>query len=436
MKLAYVDLCGFRGYRDQVRIDFPGGFTIIDGRNGVGKSTIFDAVEFALTGTIAKYGDATADRETIADYIWWTGEGKSPSDRYVEVGFCDSQGIISVRRTQLSGPEPSALEAVLDRLCDCRTRPQSALTELCAASIIRDEHIAALSLDAKEADRYSRLREAIGATDAEQWISRGSSLVRLARARSEAAAKEVEAAARELATAIQRIDEIRARLVDEASVPSAVESLRSLTGLAAPPDELAEPARAAIAEKSRQLEELAQLQDSWRATAVARANITGIRSALAAAQIAKSDADASLQALTAEGEPEMSPDALSTQAGDLAALVAFGRKLGLRDGHCPLCDSGLTERGFQNGLAIAERHATELNEQAVKQVARLQARQAAERDAAAASETVRQHQRGKTCEAFISSVGSRAAGHKTSLRAGRAEVISVARKSAAANRRS
>jgi len=56
VKLAYVDLCGFRGYRKRLRIDFGESFTVIEGRNGTGKSTIFDAVEFALTGTIGKYG--------------------------------------------------------------------------------------------------------------------------------------------------------------------------------------------------------------------------------------------------------------------------------------------------------------------------------------------------------------------------------------------
>ena len=35
MKLAYVDLCGFRGYHKRLRIEFPDGFTVIDGRNGV-----------------------------------------------------------------------------------------------------------------------------------------------------------------------------------------------------------------------------------------------------------------------------------------------------------------------------------------------------------------------------------------------------------------
>lgn len=58
MRLSYVHLHGFRGYREPVRLEFADSFTIIDGRNGVGKSTMFDAVEFALTGTISKYLDA------------------------------------------------------------------------------------------------------------------------------------------------------------------------------------------------------------------------------------------------------------------------------------------------------------------------------------------------------------------------------------------
>ncbi|MEJ0075999.1 MAG: ATP-binding protein [Alphaproteobacteria bacterium] len=98
MKLAFIELCGFRGYRKQVRVDFGERFTIIDGRNGVGKSTIFDAVEFALTGTISKYDEAKADGETIADYIWWKGEGPPPDAFFVNVGFHDGEEIIDFRR--------------------------------------------------------------------------------------------------------------------------------------------------------------------------------------------------------------------------------------------------------------------------------------------------------------------------------------------------
>lgn len=282
------------------------------------------------------------------------------------------------------------LKDVLDHLCDARTRPESALSQLCAASIIRDEHIAALSLDAREADRYTRIRDAIGAADAEVWITRGNSIAKITGNRVEAAAKEVDAAARELAAAVRRRDEIRAGLVDEALVLGAAERLRSLTASAAPPDELAEPARAAVAKMARQIEELIGLQAGWEAAVAARAKIVEFRLGLAAAHVAKSKADAELTALTEAREPETISDVLARRARDLASLVALGRRLGLHDRHCPLCHSGLTHEDFRKGLATAEQYARQLNDQAIEQVAREQARQAAADAAAAAQEAVDQ----------------------------------------------
>lgn len=36
MRLDFIEVCGFRGFRDLVRISFGRGFTVITGRNGVG----------------------------------------------------------------------------------------------------------------------------------------------------------------------------------------------------------------------------------------------------------------------------------------------------------------------------------------------------------------------------------------------------------------
>ena len=58
------------------------------GRNGVGKSTICDAIEYALTGEIDKYRVEKAAQESLADYIWWRGDGAAPA-YYVAVGFAD-----------------------------------------------------------------------------------------------------------------------------------------------------------------------------------------------------------------------------------------------------------------------------------------------------------------------------------------------------------
>ena len=81
MRLDFIELSGFRGFREKVRIDFGAGFTVLSGRNGVGKSTVFDAVEFALTGSIDKYAVEKAAKESIADYLWWRvsiGVGSGP----------------------------------------------------------------------------------------------------------------------------------------------------------------------------------------------------------------------------------------------------------------------------------------------------------------------------------------------------------------------
>src|SRR3546814_14184574 len=54
MKLAYVDLCGYRGSRKRMRLDFADDFTILEGRNGCGQHKLFAAVVFAMNGTTNK----------------------------------------------------------------------------------------------------------------------------------------------------------------------------------------------------------------------------------------------------------------------------------------------------------------------------------------------------------------------------------------------
>jgi DNA repair exonuclease SbcCD ATPase subunit len=380
VKLAYVDLCGFRGYQRQLRIDFPDGFTVIDGRNGVGKSTIFDAIEFGLTGTITKYGDATADRETIADYIWWTGEGPPPKERYVEVGFHDGNDVLRVRRTQLSEADPSVMDAVMQRLCDAATMPKFPLKQLCAVSIIRDEHIASLSLDLKEADRYALLCDAIGATDADMWIERGAKLASLAKKRFKAAEEEVEDTAREVAAVGRRVDELRAGLMEETTVAASASRLQAFIGRTAPPDQLAVPARTVIAERLRQLENLDWLRNAWKSAFDAEAGLPDLRSAIAAAEKDKLSAEADLAALK-DGEPKASSADFAREARDLDALVTLGRNLGLHDGQCPLCASSITHSEFENGLTIAAAHARQLDEKAVEMAS-------LERDRAAAQEAL------------------------------------------------
>jgi len=383
VKLAFVELNGFRGYRKPVRIDFADRFTIIDGRNGVGKSTIFDAIEFALTGTLAKYDDAKASGETVADYLWWTGEGPAPTDRYVVIGFRDGDTEISIRRGQFDDPEATTLKALAERLCDPKLAPPAPLSQLCATAIIRDEHITSLSLDLKETDRYALLRNALGATDADAWIERGAQLVSLAKKRTLAAQQEVASANSDVAAAARRLDEVRARLVSDTVMSEVIERLRTFAKTVITPDQLAGPVRERIATLGAEIESLRSISDRWKAVEAERLRIDALRKSVETANADKQAAAVALQALSSTQETISA--SLASDARNLISLISLGRHLGLHDGHCPLCGTAQSAEEFQRGMETAENLARHLNEGAVRAAEREQARAAAETRLAAAA---------------------------------------------------
>ena len=141
-----------------------------------GKSTIFDAIEFALSGTISKYLDATSSGESIDNYIWWCGEPRVSMQQYVEIGFSDDDVVHSVRRTPFDSNDVDVSQ-VLPMLMNLEIPPSVAIKQLCNTCIIRDEHIARLSLDLKDTDRFTLLRDSIGALDANHWIEKAARLV-------------------------------------------------------------------------------------------------------------------------------------------------------------------------------------------------------------------------------------------------------------------
>jgi chromosome segregation protein len=371
MKLAYVHLCGFRGYRKPIHINFAERFTVIDGRNGVGKSTVFDAIEFALTGTISKYGDAKAAGESVADYLWWTGEGPAPKDRFVEVGFRDGTDIFPIRRSEFGRLDADIFD-ISDRLCETTVAPKNPLIPLCAASIIRDEHIASLSLDLKEADRYALLRNTLGANDADVWIGRAYQILNLAKRRVGIAQQEVTAANSEVANASRRIDEVRVNMLDEPTVSQAVERLRKFSDIQGEPDSLAGPVRERIASFAGHIEALQLLIDQWNTIAAARLKLEALAQALSIADQERATAAAELETWR-PGSGTISASELAGVARDLVALVTLGRKLGLQDGQCPLCAKGQSHTEFSHGTAIVEDIARRIDEEAVRQAKQEQA---------------------------------------------------------------
>ena len=275
MKLSFVEMSGFRGYRDRIRIDFGTDVTIIDGRNGVGKSTIFNAVEYALTGNIAKYLQAKVNQESAADYIWWLGDAPGPDERYVSVGFVDRGLETVVTRSSLKPQEADNLDIVVERLFDDDTAPDSAIKQVCASAIIRDELIAALSLDLKDTDRYALLSSAIGATGSEEWIAKAKEIHVAAQDELKAATSRSERVKAEATQAQISLDVQRARSLIDHGPKEAISELKHLMGRRIDPSDTIDVA-------SKEVEQLQSMEANYRSALDALRNQTELEQTKAA----------------------------------------------------------------------------------------------------------------------------------------------------------
>lgn len=373
MILSHVALSGFRGFKRPVRIDLSPAYTVIDGRNGSGKSTICDAVEFALTGTISKYLDATSARETITDYIWWCGDSDDEIDRYVEVGFRNGSATHCIRRTPY-GAADKDISTLVDSLVDVEAAPPGALQQVCNATIIRDEHIARLSLDLKDVDRYSLLREAIGASDADEWIGRSSALLSIASDRTKVTTRELEAATIEVRTSVAELDRIRTQLSESAAFEKAVSALQELLDSTAPAEEIGDVGRRRLAEIGSLLDVLQRLSDEWKEIDTIRQELPTRKLKVEELQSALADSEKEFASHVEALQSRTSSSDLSRQAGQIQHLVMLGRDIGLHEEHCPLCNSVVDVEQFKRGLDMALSLAKSLDEQAVHQVTMEQAR--------------------------------------------------------------
>ncbi|MFC6737790.1 AAA family ATPase [Methylobacterium tardum] len=341
MRLDYLELCGFRGFLERQRVDFGTGFTVICGRNGVGKSTLCDAVEFALTGQIDKYLVDKAAKESLGDYVWWRGEGH-PEAHFVTVGFrADDGSGFAVTRSRETGADRDAarIEAML---CVPGAQPERALQQVCRTSIIRDEWIAALSLDLTETQRFEFVRAALGAIEGPDYAAKAREALSSAEAVHNAAAQAYEEARARLTAALTDLEQIRDVALQAGDVAAVLATLDELTPGAGPDlGARVAAARKTLARRRSNLGEMGWVADEARAVAalrdtVARHGDSAGRDAVAVAEaeVAVQEARRQLQAAEARLDREQESDGL---AASLAILVDHGSRIGLHDDRCPLC---------------------------------------------------------------------------------------------------
>ena len=220
MKLTFVEIAGFRGFKDKSLFEFPGGFVVLTGRNGTGKSTVLDAIDFVLTGTINKYAVKGAKGGGLDDHIWWVGEGM-PEKQYVSVGLIDENGKeLVITRSRERGLDTPA-DDIARVLCHTKSCAQTWPETLMQTTLIRDETISGLSLDLPEQARFAAVRTAIGGLAGPDYTKRTGVLLATASTAKTLQDRRVADAQAELGRTLNALTEAQSVAERQADVAEA-----------------------------------------------------------------------------------------------------------------------------------------------------------------------------------------------------------------------
>lgn len=357
MRLAYIELAGFRGVKGVLRLDVPSGFLIIAGRNGSGKSTICDAICFALTGAIREHGHKEKG-ESYSDYLWWRGNGLV-AKRFVKLGFQDTQGRIHEVTRSDEGIDKTS-EEVLRLLYASHGSPENPLNALARTTLLRDEEITSLSVDLPEGDRYRFVRDALGTVDLADVDSKVASLKKLLEERLRGDQKAYDRYREKISDLTTRLSDLRGSQPSSPDDQAAEQEIKTLLDL---PDasltQLIESARRRLVTERKLLDNLHRLSEKIQQT-------TSLQEIVASKQY--SDRRIELEGIVSGLEREFATtiqecenfEAEVQQAKlqepsrtKLAQLCELGESIALSDdGKCPLCGSGVAHQAFDEHLAL------------------------------------------------------------------------------------
>ncbi len=360
MRVNHLQIAGFRGVRDLVDIPFPSGFAVISGRNGTGKSSICDAIEFALTGTITKYAESSEKGEDVADYLWWRGTSAAER-KFVALEITDDAGKTTTITRRPDGVTISDKADLRASLCDLAVDPEKTLIDVCRTSIIRDEFITRLSVDLAEPDRFNFVKAAVGsasfaATEAKLIAARELTKSRISRTKP-----EYERARDRVKDLFTELSRARAEVARAEQSADAEKNLRSLT--AKPQAEFAEllvAGRKLAPEVRLRIDALSRLgartesllkRESESAGAALRAQLDELSNAAKERAAALTLLQKEISSIETRLSKQQETDSSSSS---LAQLFEHGSRVGAVNGRCPLCGSQISEANFRAHLAEIE----------------------------------------------------------------------------------
>jgi len=356
MNIVSIKAAGFRGVKGELNLTFPNGFAVITGSNGAGKSTVCDAIEYAICGTLSKFNPAKESGEGIAEYVWWRGKER-PQSRFVQIEIQRKDGTRVLIERNSQGLHGISEQELLDLLCEKLSRPLDSLNYLCRTSLLRGEQISELSLDLAETERFSFVKACLGARDHSELESAANVLTKTFKTRVERLESEYEKGRFRITEFTSRISSVKSQALKAEDVGEAERYVRQSSNR--PAGEMSEVIRVAksnaVALKStldallnyaRQLSTV-EKRLAEATTPEFTAHKDAMEASLLAAKAKRDQRQADAQALEAQIK---SGTLNSADIAEWAGLHQHGSALGLQNGSCPLCGLELSQDTFEKRL--------------------------------------------------------------------------------------
>ena len=356
MKLSFIEIEGFRGIKEKIRIDFGNGFTVINGRNGTGKSSLCDAIEFALIGQIRS--NSISERgENILDYIWWCGKGK-PNNNYVKLGFFSNTGEkFEIIRTK----DGISNNFDFDLLFNKELKPTDPLAQLIKTNIIRDEEITKISIDLKEKDRFNFVRNTVGMENLTLYETKARKLYDKIKELVDDLVNKYEEQRKHVTELTLESSEIRAGSVNEKKLFEAETIIKKYLN----PKTVSRADLIRLAnEKIIELIKIKNsLNDIFDESAILISQLANLENQEFINEIEKrkNKAKELEEAVSAcKRELDRIQPTLDSLENDnprltsLSTIYSHGKTLGLTNGLCPLCGSVVSEKDFEKHLKSIE----------------------------------------------------------------------------------
>ena len=356
MKIRKISLAGYRGVRGPLEIACGPAFTVICGRNGTGKSSICDSLEFVLTGNLERYQEESERGEKISDYLWWRGK-PAVRNHFVAVEFEEEDGsTFTLGRVQDSDATPPK---EMGRLSYRNLAPPDWVRQLCLTTIIRDETIARLSTDEPERERYEFVLQAIGLANSVA-VERNTSDIAKYLTTIEAEARSLYDQRRQAVESLT-FELSRARILAAKASEESIVRLRqiyrqelenSLVDLS----DLTKAIAQRIAQARERIEAITKLKERKDSLDRQKRQLDSpehqeqLRSLEAQRDQMQKNVDNTRQRRDALKQARAEREVSAPMLTSLALLREHGAKLGLQDGKCPLCGSPVSLEDFSAHL--------------------------------------------------------------------------------------